>query len=49
MVGIQIECGPDRKRAELLQGESEKKEVENSEVVIISNFLTKKIPTLVSA
>jgi hypothetical protein len=33
----------DRKRAELLQGESEKTEAENSEVIIISNFCTKKI------
>jgi hypothetical protein len=34
----------DRKRAQLLQGESEKTEAENSEVIIISNFRTKKNP-----
>ncbi len=37
----------DRQRAVLLQGESEKKETENSEVIIISHFRTKKIPPLV--
>jgi hypothetical protein len=37
----------DRQRAELLQGESVKTEEQNSEVIVISNFRTKKIPPLV--
>jgi hypothetical protein len=37
----------DRQKAGLLQGESEKTETENSEVIVISNFRTKKIPPLV--
>jgi hypothetical protein len=37
----------DRQRTELLSGESEKAEAENSEVIVISNFCTKKIPPLV--
>jgi hypothetical protein len=37
----------DRQRAELSQGEPEKAEAENSEVIVISNFPTKKIPPLV--
>jgi hypothetical protein len=37
----------DRQRAELLQGESEKTEEQTSEVIVISNFRTKKIPPLV--
>ena len=37
----------DCQRAELLQGESEKTEEQTSEVIVISNFGTKKIPPLV--
>jgi hypothetical protein len=37
----------DRQRVELLQGESVKTEEQNSEVIVISNFRTKKIPPLV--
>jgi hypothetical protein len=36
----------DRKRAKLLQRESEKKEAESSEIIVISNFCTKKIQLL---
>jgi hypothetical protein len=37
----------DRQRAELLQGKSKKTEAGNSEVIVINNFRTKKIPPLV--
>lgn len=37
----------DRKIVALLQGEPEKTTAENSEVIVISNFRTKKIPPLV--
>jgi hypothetical protein len=37
----------DRQRTALLQEEVEKKEAENDEVIVISNFRTKNIPPLV--
>lgn len=46
-VGIRIECEVTAKPPKLLQDETEKTEVENDEVIVISNFRMKKIPPLV--
>jgi hypothetical protein len=37
----------NRQRTEFLSGESEKAEAENSKLIVISNFHTKKIPPLI--